>query len=258
MVDQDCQPGPGCTLREFRPFATLEAETLGALESECRVKRFRKGETLIREGDALSHVGCVRQGILKMQKSLSDGRQHIVGLLVDSDVFGQEFGALRQFEIEAATDAEICFFERDLFDGLMENSPELERAMLMNILRELDRARDWMIILSCQKVTGRLAGFFMILLTQFAEVDHVLQSRDGQLEIRIPISRTDLAHLLGSRTESISRALHALEDEGLLQILRPDLVRILDMEALAAEAGDAGMAGRVRLADIRPSEQPRS
>ena len=183
-------------------------------------------------------VGCVSKGMLRMQKSLKDGRQHIVGLLVDGDIFGQAFDEPLSFSIEAVTDSDICAVQRAPFEALLERSPELERVVMQNVLNELDRARDWMVILANPKIRARLAGFLLVLCTRFVGIDHLVRCDNGKLRVKIPISRTDLAHLLGTRPESLSRAFHALADEGTITLLRPDLVELIDMDALGAEAGD--------------------
>lgn len=95
-----------------------------------------------------------------------------------------------------------------------------------------------MILLSYRKVSTRLAGFLLILSTRFAGIDDVSQTGAAGREVKIPIGRSDLAQLLGARTESISRALHALASEGCIEVLGPDRVRIRDATALARTAGD--------------------
>lgn len=204
----------------------------------CRPRRFAAGQTIIPEDEAADFVGCVLSGILRMQKSLADGRQHIVGLLVEGDMFGRVFDGASEFSVEAATDVEFCAFPRAKFEALLRHAPDLDRAVLLNILNELDRARDWMLILSNQRISSRLAGFLVLMVSRFSHVEHVLAPRDGGLEIRIPINRTDLAHLLGTRPESISRAYHWLRDEGDIEILDHDRVLVRDLDRLANRAGE--------------------
>jgi CRP/FNR family transcriptional regulator, anaerobic regulatory protein len=225
-------------LGDLPQFAALCDDTRAELAALCRLRGYRAGQTVVPDGEPSAYVGFVKTGFLRMQKTSSDGRQHIVGLLVEGDMFGQIFSGPNNFAIEAATSAEICAFQRAPFEALLERSPGLERLVFLNILNELDRTRDWMVILSGQKVTGRLAGFLIVMCSRYSEVDHVLTEGEEGLEVKIPISRIDLAHLLGTRPESISRAFHALADAGDIRILRPDLVRITDLEALAAHAGE--------------------
>ena len=78
-----------------------------------------------------------------------------------------------------------------------------------------------------------LASFLTILLrrSQFTRVGKSLVVRGG-------LARKDLAHYLGARPETLSRAFHELEDKGLLRIVDPYHFEIVDEQALMAAAGD--------------------
>lgn len=219
-------------------FTQLRPETRDALEAMCRVKSYHANQTVTYAQEKPDFIGCVLTGILRIQKTLADGREHIVGLLVEGDVFGRVFDGAAEFSIEAATDTEICAFPRAEFEALLFQSPDLERAVLLNITNELDRAREWLIILSNHKIVGRIAGFLLLMCSRFRDIDHILQPSPEGIEVKIPISRDDLAHLLGTRPESISRSLHSLGDQGIIEILASDRMLIRDTKALALVADE--------------------
>ena len=202
------------------------------------MKTYHANQTVVHAQERSDFIGCVLSGVLRMGKTLADGREHIVGLLVEGDIFGRIFDGAAEFSIEAATDTEFCAFPRAEFEALLTQSPDLERAVMLNITNELDRAREWLIILSNQKIAGRIAGFLLLLCSRFRNIDHILQPRPEGIEVKIPISRGDLSHLLGTRPESISRALHSLSDQGIVEILAPNRLLIRDMKALARAADE--------------------
>ena len=70
---------------------------------------------------------------------------------------------------------------------------------MLNILNELDAAREWMLILTNYRVTERLAGFLMLLCRRWGNVANLARIDDGRLSLTIPVSRTDLAHFLATR-----------------------------------------------------------
>ncbi len=237
-ADQTTITGQACNLAGLPQLAVLPDDILKALQGICRVRCFSAGEIIHHAQEEAEFVGFVRDGILRMQKNMHDGRQHIVGLLVEGDMFGRVFDSPDEFSIEAATECEILTFLRVPFEGLLARSPDLDRVVMLNFLNELDRARDWMIILAHSRIRGRLAGFLLMIVSRFAEVDHLLEAKDGEILVRIPISRPDLADLLGTRPESISRAFHALADDGVFRIVRPDLVAVRNLDLLAGESGE--------------------
>ena len=226
-------------LKSITNFTTLPDAVMQDLSNICVRRQYRAGQTITEIDGTWDCIGIVGDGILRMQKGMLDGRQHIVGLLVEGDMFGCVFNETLRFSVEAATDAEVYTFRRKPFEDMLLRTPELDKLLLLNVLSELDRARDWMIILANPKIRGRLAGFLLLLCTRFQAVDHLITVVDRAIRIRIPLSRPDIAHLLGTRVESVSRALHALADDGILKILRPDFIEVQQIEVLSVEAGES-------------------
>ncbi|WP_116134734.1 Crp/Fnr family transcriptional regulator [Tropicimonas sp. IMCC34043] len=250
---EDTTQNAKCDLSELPDFRDLPESVRKALQAICRRRSYGAGQTIAETGTHLETIGIVRNGILKMQKSLPDGRQHVVGLLVAGDMFGRVFDGRMHFSVEAATNAGVCAFERTGFEALLLRTPKLDRLLVLNLMTELDRARDWMIILANPKIRGRLAGFLLLLCTRYQTIDRLITVKDRAIRIRIPLSRPDMAHLLGTRVESISRALHALADDGLVKILRPDLVEVAEIAALVGEIGEPDLgdtASLERLVDL--------
>lgn len=230
---------PGrCELSAVPGLATLDAAVLAELDQICHRQHYEAGHEVFPAGEEPPFIGFVHTGILRIQKRLPDGRTYIVGLLIQGDVFGQVFEEAVNFSVEAATQAEICRFPRGPFEALLGRAPELERLMLLRTQNELDRARDWMTILANHRVEERLAGFLLMLCKRFNGIDHVLSVDHGRPEVHVPISREDVAHLLGTRPETVSRLFHALADRGVLAIRDPARFEILDVAALVRAAGD--------------------
>ena len=216
----------------------LDDQTKRSLDDMQRPVSFSAGQIVSQEDEESDFIGIVASGVLRMQKNLVDGRHPVVGLLVEGDMFGRVFDGATELAIEAATDAKVHVFPKQEFEALLKRSPDLEKVVLLNILNELDRAREWMVILSNPKIVNRMAGFLLVMCARFENVDHVVQSSQSGIEVNIPVSRVDLAHLLGTRPESISRALHALAESNDIEIMAPDRVRILNASALAGKAGE--------------------
>jgi CRP/FNR family transcriptional regulator len=225
-------------LQRLPQFQILSDDTMRQLSKIGQRRVYAADQTLYHVGENLNNVGFILTGYLRLQKTLYNGRQHIVGLLVEGDMLGRTFDGPSPVAIEAASETVICSFQRTSFEALLIHSPELERLAMLNLLNELDRARDWMVILANPRIMGRLAGFLLVLCNRFGNVDHLLRTKDGLKEVKIPISRRDLSHLLGTTPESISRGFHALADLGAIEIHRSDLIQIRDTDALAEQAGD--------------------
>ncbi|TGD60562.1 Crp/Fnr family transcriptional regulator [Tabrizicola sp. WMC-M-20] len=191
------------------------------------------GKTIIERGARSESVGYVLNGTLAMVQVLEDGRKHIVGLLVPTDIYGRLFDGPSNYRIEALSASRILSFPRALFEQVLRDNPEAERLFLVHLLDEVDAAREWLLLISGRKAVNRLASFLSILLrrSKFRRVG-------GQAVLHVPLSRKDLAHYLGARPETLSRAFHALEDMGVLRIVDPQHFAILDESGLIAASGD--------------------
>ncbi|TDE40676.1 Crp/Fnr family transcriptional regulator [Antarcticimicrobium sediminis] len=193
--------------------------------------------TLIEMGETSDYFGYVRRGIMRMQRIHLDGTGQIVGLVAEGDVFGSLFEGGSKVAIEAVTEVSILTFKRGPFEALMARSAELDHFMLQKLMADLDRTRDWMLVLLNRKVSERLAGFLVVLCIRYANVDHLVRWDNGSLEIKVPISRCDLASLLGTRVESVSRAFSALAKKGIIHTKTPYLIEVQDVRRLLEEAG---------------------
>jgi CRP/FNR family transcriptional regulator len=211
----------------------LQAE----LQRISHIRHFKAGETVIGEEEQARILGNVVTGVLKLVKTMADGRQQIVGLLLPSDLFGRAFAAKSHFALEAATDVTLCCFERPAYENLLRNNPEVEHSMLLSVLDELDAARDWMVLLGCQTVLERVATMLLILDIRTRGVPGVRAKGQGAECITVPISRRDMAIYLGTTVESISRAVQHLSRSGIIRILDPQHFEIRDRGRLIETSG---------------------
>jgi CRP/FNR family transcriptional regulator len=244
-------------LGEFAPISNLPGLLLGELDKIGRLHRYKNGSTVMSAGEVPAFVGVVVHGVLCMRKTLRDGRQQVVDLLMRDDLFGCDFGSTLRFDIEASSDAEVIALSRRSFKAVSDGNPELDRMVALDVLSKLDRARDLMLILANPRVRGRLAGFLVVLSARFDGKEKLVRGEQHHVPLKIPLGRVDLAQLLGTRTESISRAFHALANDGHILMRTPNEIKILDFEALLAEIYGDDLPARACLRAGRGDGRPR-
>ena len=232
-------------------FADLPEALIAELNAIGRTRTFQSGQTVMYGGTHPDFIGCVRRGILRMVRRDVDGREQVVGLLADGDIFGRVFHGNLRFDKEAATDAEIVTFLRGPFEALVEKWPELELLIMSNLANELDHARDWMVLLTKHPMTARLASFLLMICCRWNNMANTGRFEHGKLVLRVPISRSDLSSLLGTQPETLSRTVHAMAEKGAFTILSPQEFEILDLDALLHLADDEEFASNERLASVR-------
>lgn len=211
----------------------LQPDVTERLLSQAKLHDVAVGEILIERGVQSESVGYVLDGTLAMVQVLEDGKKHIVGLLVPTDIFGRLFDGTANYRIEALSAARILCFPRAFFEQVLRDNPGAERLFLVHLLDEVDAAREWLLLMSGRKAVNRLASFLSILQRRSKS-----KSIGGQTVIHVPLSRKDLAHYLGARPETLSRAFHELEGKGILRIIDPGHFEVLDKQALIDASGD--------------------
>ena len=215
---------------------------VGMVSDECPCKRvstvrkLKRGEVLVSQGDRLPLIGVVMDGVLRLAHSTLDGRQHIVGLSMRPNMIGHPHSDTSRYSIAAATEVTLSVFDREAFRSIVEEFPQLERVFLEIALDELDAARHWTALIGPQRVKGRIAAF-------------LLMCRSGEQAARIvvPINRQDMAELLGTTPETISRFVRELMRQRVLRKSNSREFKLLDSEALKVWAGQI---------PLTPDQQP--
>jgi len=225
-----------CVVRNRAICSALSDAELDALNRMGRRIAIGRGETLIWEGDASALVANVIEGVLKLSTSTADGREQIVGVVYPSDFIGRPFGDTAQHSVTALSDAQLCLFTRPSFDSFAREYPQLQHKLLERTLTELDRARGWMLLLGRKSASERVATFLLDMARRLAETS--CSGADLHERFDLPLTRQQMADLLGLTIETVSRQLTRLRQAGIIDLPDRRAVVILDRAAMEAEAGN--------------------
>ena len=205
-------------------FGGLSENHLDEIKTIAVDRFYAKGEIVFFDGDEGNGFYLVVEGRINVYKLSSEGKEQILHIVHA----GETIGAVPVFSGEsfpanarALTRSHLLFFPRDAFIELIVNKP----ALTMNILALLSmRLREFTIQvenLSLKEIPGRLAAHFLYLSREQGKGDHVT----------LTMSKAQLANLLGTGPESLSRALgnmkvrELIEEEG-------TTIRLVDRDAL--------------------------
>lgn len=225
-----------CAIHNKAVCRSVDTPGVVELNRISRIKKVSAGETILSEKSPADLVGNVISGVVKLAKTLEDGRQQVVGLLFPSDFFGHPFAEETSCSFEAASDVELCIFERHAFEALLNRHPEIEHEILLKVLTELDAAREWMVLLGCQNAKERLASFFLMLLRRSPSIGCAALGLSPATIVKFPIGRKDIAMFLGTTLETISRQIQAMSKSGILKIIDGNTFEILSPRRLAETA----------------------
>ena len=200
-----------------------------------RHQSISRGATLFWAGDDSVICGNVLSGVLKVTASLADGREQIVGLLYAPDFVGQPQPGDVAFTVTALTDTQLCVFPRAPFQTMLEDHVAMERLLLRRTMSALDEARSRMLMLSRGTAEERIAGFLLEMADRAAEADFSFDP-GASMTMDLPLSRGQIADVLGLTIETVSRHMTQLRAAGVIALPGGRLVTLLDRPALRHRA----------------------
>ena len=225
-----------CAIRNRAICADLDSEELSLLNSIGRQRRLRVGEQLLWEGDEAVLVANVVEGVLKLATFTADGKEQILGLAYPSDFLGRPFGETTPYGVEALTDAHVCVFQRVDFDRFAREHPRLEHKLLERTLAELDRTRRWMLLLGRMSAEQKLASFLLEMEDRMANGGCAPSFGEPKVW-QLPLSRQQIADVLGLTIETVSRQFSRMKADGLIDLPSRREVVLLQREALTELSG---------------------
>lgn len=196
-------------------------------------KTLHKGERIFAQGQALNSLYVMRAGVAKTVRTLESGRQVITGFWLPGDILGLNGFHVRRYPEDAiALDTlSVCAISMADFLQLAEHLPHLHQKLECMMSEKMSADSVWQYHHSAEE---KLAIFLMGIALRMGRQGH------SQHEFRLPMTREDIGAHLGLATETVSRLLVRLEQEGVIQVKRRD-VKILDWDKLKVLACDMAL-----------------
>ena len=192
---------------------------------ETQISLATSGKTLVEAGQPVTAIYTVRAGCLKSFTVDEDGTERVRGFYLPGDIIGLDSLGAEAFAatVVAVTASQVCRVPAAQVRKLMAESPFIARRLLDRTSAELAHA---LTMAGDYTAEQRLAAFLLSMRQRLGT-----QSSD----IRLPMTRRDIANYLRLATETVCRVLARLEDQGQI---RSDskTVRLVDARALRALA----------------------
>lgn len=228
-----CTRCEACPIRHAGICGVLSKDELGEIHQFARRRCVKAHQPIFLDGDDADLYFNIIQGIVKLVKSSTDGKQHIVGLLYPPDFLGEPFHTRHSYSAEAATDVELCSFSRVHLEKLINTYPKLERRILEFTVNELEVCRNWNLLLGRKSSYERVASFLYMMAKRVPWISCETQ-RDGPIRFHLPFTRAEMADYLGLTLETVSRQLSHLKFKRIIELPTNREVIIPDLELLAA------------------------
>ena len=206
-----------------------------------RTVHLRRGAAVFFDGDAAREVYFIQTGVLRISRLLSDGRRQILTFAFPGEIVGLAHDAFRHTDCDVLSDVCLSVLPTFRSADIMQADPALLNATLRLAARDMHDMQDHLVLLGQKSATERLASFLLRIAGRIGTAS------GRHICFDLPMSRTDIGDFLGMSVETVSRAMTHLRTAGMVQLPKPDRVRLVDPAALSGFAeGEA--AARVRCA----------
>ncbi len=225
-----------CAIRHLAICDALSPEEIKDLSRISRRRAVPAGQTILGEGESHTIFANIISGVVKLTKTLDDGRQHIIGLLFPSDFLGRAFRKDNPYFAEAATNVELCVYPASGFEKLLPDHPGLEHRLFEYTLTELDACQEWMLLLARKKAEERVASFLLMIAKRVPNSGGSNSEGRNAIQFQLPLSRSEISDCLGLTIETVSRQITRLKTKGVIELLNYRDIRIPDVRALQEAA----------------------
>jgi CRP/FNR family transcriptional regulator, dissimilatory nitrate respiration regulator len=205
-------------------FEGLPREQHKNLFDIAKKKTFKRGEIIFSEGDEGIGFYIILSGKVKIFKLSAEGKEQILHIMEAQEPFGEAAvfaGENYPASAQALVETKVFLFPRRLFVDLISKNPSLALNMLAFLSLRLRKLSSLVEDLSLKAVPGRLAAYLLYL-----------SDRDAKADIlELDISKNQLASLLGTIPETLSRILKRMDKDKLIKTSSRH-IQILDRQGL--------------------------
>jgi CRP/FNR family cyclic AMP-dependent transcriptional regulator len=184
-------------LADVALFADLTPAEFEEVTNASEIQDLRRGDVLFREDDPADRLYVVVDGRIAIAKRSIDGRESVVALMENGDLFGEMslFEPLgRSAEARALEPSQVLVIPYEPIRHIYESRPELlwgVVALLAGRLRNMDVALADSVFLD---VTGRTAK-------------RLVEMAGGADEFTLPVTQEELAAMVGASRERVNKAI---------------------------------------------------
>lgn len=209
-------------LKETILFQDLEPDELEAIASIARKRQVPKGSILFYVDDPGNACYIVIEGKVKIVVNSGDGREHILGILGLSDLFGEMSlidGQPRSATAIAVEETSVLTIQREEFMRILADHPGIAMKLLIVLSRRLRLTDAHVESLAFLSAPGRVARLLLQLASDSGE-----RNPEGKLVFSSRMTRQEMANLTGTSRETFTRVLMDYQDRGLVAIDRNQFI----------------------------------
>lgn len=219
-----------CPMRQA--CVSVGSSNLGTMRMDrvaCMTRTVREAHTLFRAGETFKNLYVIRRGSFKSVVLHVDGREQITGFRFPGEILGLDgisSGILRSDAI-ALEDSIVCVASFVELERTCRIRHFMQRKLHVMMSAEIVKETSFMLSLGGMCAERRLAAFLLNIAQRYEDLGYATD------ELRLKMTRRDIAECLGLSVETVSRMFTKLEAARLLDV-QGKLIHVIDPIGLAA------------------------
>lgn len=205
-------------------------------------RRYRPGDEVYTPGDPADSLHFLLSGVVRTYRIYGESKEATTALLKDGGVFGvldlaENSGSHEEFA-EAVTEARVAVVRKAAVSWLVKRKPEVALALVSSFSERVRQTDELLGSLLQREVASRLAALLLNLGDRFGGER---EDEAGTVTIELRLAHRQLASMIASTREAVSKVISDLRREGLIDVRERRIV-LLDLPALSerAEGGSGG------------------
>lgn len=191
------------------PFKKLTNEQMNKVDQHRTELNFRKGDLISKQGMFMSHIIYVRKGFVKLYLENDDNVTILTiakpgSFIGVQSLYGEE---VFPFSAEALTDVEVCLKDINVFRDLILENAEFSKGIIETLNSDLIKSYNRLFSLTTKQINGRFSELLLFMSNVLYESN----------PFKLTISRKDMADLISTSPESISRLMSEFKDQGIIK-----------------------------------------
>ena len=207
-----------------KPFSSLSPGELELLQQKKYIVNYNPGETIVKQGSAMTHLACLYHGLTKVYLEGLNGNNLILQLMKGGDLIigpGIFTDYMHHHTVTAIARSTVCFIDLHdylaIMNGNQDFAKQSHQAENLKKINTLNR----FLSLTQKQMSGRIADALLYLHDTIYETN----------PFKIDITRRELGDMTALCKESVIRILKQFRDENVIE-LKGSHIKILNMEAV--------------------------
>lgn len=186
-----------------------------------------KGSQIISQGQRADFLYLLADGVVQASHTLNHGDRQVVAFYWPGDLFGLAEAGIYVNSAEAVTACKVYRFPIRKLEQFLLDHPKIQHSFFIKAILAVRSAQRQLIVMGRFDVPGRLA----IFLLDCSGHEHYFNPATQVLSL--PMTRYDIADYIGTSAESVTRAMNALENKGLIRRVTARTIELKRLELKA-------------------------